>query len=194
MCNKPSSYNLLVVDRQVFKKLSYYLFIIYSYFAEIIESNLTAKVNDVELLPDGGWRIVDEKATKKPAVNNIAGTSAPPSIVKPESVNSNHAATTPSVSAPSSAKPPLSAPEIITLDDSDESDGETSEAPPSVASSSTKAPDSRKRTYDQTFASSSNKTAQQQDFRVITLGDSDDDEPAPSQPISNNPTFPSVTK
>jgi hypothetical protein len=157
VCNKPCHYDVLVLDTLVFKCIFEFNRVFYSYFAEIIGK--ANGVNEVELLTDGNWRVIEEKPSKKPVVSNVAGTSAPPSIVKPESVDSLG-------NTPAPSKPPQSAPEIITLDDSDEDDEPQSLVPndPVSASTSSKQSESRKRPHDQISA-----VGERQDYTVIFL-------------------------
>jgi len=148
-----------------------------------LQAHGNSNVNEVELLPDGGWRIVEDKPPKKQIVNGVVGSSAPSSVAKPASVESRKQE---DISAPTSSKPPQSAPDIITIDDSDDDNDANSDIPSVPASNPTPAPssvqqESRKRTYDQ-VSSSGDK---QQD--IITLSDSDDDEEqrSPIQPHVN---------
>lgn len=134
------------------------------------------------MLPDGSWRVLSEKAAKKATVNTVAGTSAPPSIVKSESVGSSNVD---SYSAPPSERPPQSAPDVITLDDSDTEDNKN-EAPLSVASSSTSQAESRKRPHDQ-ISTNEDRRQEVQEMGIITIDDSSDEETlAPQHSASAN--------
>ncbi|KAI6182762.1 hypothetical protein M3Y97_00415800 [Aphelenchoides bicaudatus] len=152
VCNKPCNYDVLVLD---------------SYFAEVI-STVGSTVNEVELLPDGSWRVAGEKSVKKSTNNNAAGSSTS-SVYKTEPVELQ-----PGTS--SASKPSQNAPDIITLDDSSD-DEETTTASNDAAGSCSS---SRKRTYDQIAVN-----GDKQDYTIITLDDSDDD--GPSQPPVNQP-------
>lgn len=136
---------------------------------------MDGSVNEVELLPNGDWKIYEEKK-KPPSVVRSDTFAGRASTSKPGSIDSSNGAST-------STKPPQSVPDIITLDDSDE---DVPVNVPSVSSSSSNVPESRKRTHDQAAQySSSSGVTKTQDYTVITL---DDDSDVDETPVVRRPT------
>ncbi|KAI6238222.1 hypothetical protein M3Y99_00721500 [Aphelenchoides fujianensis] len=173
VCAQSCLYSSLVVD---------------NYFKEII-SKVGGKAKEVELLTDGGWRMVDEEKPEvfglndtKPASQSTKKAAAKPVEVNGSASTSSAAATPMSASAIKRSPPPsVSAPEpasanvpdVITLSDSsDESSSDDDEPPPASLSQN-----SRKRALEPPRGSG--------DPRVITL-DSDTDEEEEVPPKKTN--------